>query len=541
MDAVFSIPYLIGLTFEYCLQADLARCARVSRSLSEPALDALYRVVRDPVVLLRFLASLEYESDTWNFKHKINATDWQRFQLYARRVRVLTYDARTNGVISPGVWNDIALTRPPSVICPGLHTLEWRVGHASQLSQYSLLFIHEGLTSLEIGGWNEPARLFRGISYTAPNLRKLSIHLLDHARLADDSADEPELISLIKGASRLEQVELPLPLFTTQILNALSTSPSLARLLRSKRTRTSILNTPLQKSNFPGGSFQSLQHMDLVIDLHMLCSPSTSRWSLPTLASLDCIARINGSPALVGKSIKAIAQTFPALKALKMNIIDGRDVFQEPSDVDALRPFMALRKMRSFTFYAPNGLMMETVNEREITDLAKAWPYLEDFEIGCTDCAPDDEHAYFSPLTVAAIFPFAEHCPLLRSLHLHVRPDIPPSRPPLDSTQFKRTFSTLTLGCSTLQVSDCAQFASIISGLVAPGVSVGCCDDLWRRGPPEIRGPWKEFKRLLPIFVAARHEEKMRASSLAQSAVSQELEALRAVILRNGLSLPAVI
>ncbi|OCH91613.1 hypothetical protein OBBRIDRAFT_792087 [Obba rivulosa] len=58
---------------------DLAVLARVSRTFSESALDALWRELRNPPLLFSLVPD----------KHNITANEWSLFQFYARRIRSL--------------------------------------------------------------------------------------------------------------------------------------------------------------------------------------------------------------------------------------------------------------------------------------------------------------------------------------------------------------------------------------------------------------------------------------------------------------------
>ncbi|KZS89382.1 hypothetical protein SISNIDRAFT_469411 [Sistotremastrum niveocremeum HHB9708] len=526
MNAFFNNHYLLSLTFEHNSQIDLARLGRVSKSVSEPALDALYRKLQNPLVLFSLLSPLDLERNTLIFKLQINATDWDRFQFYSRRVRVLTYTANKNGLISPKLWNDIALTSPSKAIFPGMHSLHWFSGAAVHLAQYSLLLMHEGLTCLEIEGWDEPARLFRGVSKMAPQLRKLQLHSSNRTR---DAADEREIIFLIENVRTLQEITVPLPLVNTKTMDVLSTAPSLKRISWSERSRADeqARNIPSCSPNFVEGSFQSLKHLDQIFDLRTLCGTPASLWYPQNLSALQCLIRVHESPGSLIKGFKTICRTFPSLRRLVIRLsLDDVDALHPVPTNGALRPFMALKRMQEFTLLIPVAVNLTMVDD-DLDQLAKSWPSLKTFEISYAE--PDLSHAIFTPLTLAALFPFAEHCPRLRKLHLHVRTDLPVSRQSTPTTRFSKTFSTLTLGCPV--IPNPLITAMILSRISGPNLKVVRCKH--HIISPQGRESWAEFAKLLESFVTARGEERTRASSLAG-----ELAGLKGANLNNGFPLP---
>ncbi|KAI0657727.1 hypothetical protein C8Q70DRAFT_1000386 [Cubamyces menziesii] len=122
-------------------QRALSRAARMCRAWSEPALDALWRVVDDVHDLLRVLPCIDNAGGIINLQRDPTPAEWERLQRYAERVCELhwctpptetdpgppTFDeCPTTVSISPSVWTAISgwyARQGRSELCPRLQRL----------------------------------------------------------------------------------------------------------------------------------------------------------------------------------------------------------------------------------------------------------------------------------------------------------------------------------------------------------------------------------------------------------------------------------
>lgn len=87
-------------------------------------------------------------------------------------------------------------------------------------------------------------------------------------------------------------------------------------------------------------------------------------------------------------------------------------------DFDAIEPLCALSNLRLFTL---NTLYPLSLNDEEIRQMARAWPELEELDL---NHHPSPAFNPLQRLTLAGIASFAELCPNLCTLRLHILPEL---------------------------------------------------------------------------------------------------------------------
>ncbi|PCH35911.1 hypothetical protein WOLCODRAFT_166542 [Wolfiporia cocos MD-104 SS10] len=202
-DILWAIFRNFEPTTSYQDRTTLANAARVCRRVSSIALDCLWRHLTDPLPALKVISSFqavtptfdpddensyrddEIEGDRYHLTDIISARDMERFQLYATRVRVLSFSSGKSWSSRAAVLSCIAsLSRGP--LFPNLQELAWSQTSPADFTILSFLThailrfsINHASGSLrdEIWSVHDPglSTYLHAISSSLPNLRELSI------------------------------------------------------------------------------------------------------------------------------------------------------------------------------------------------------------------------------------------------------------------------------------------------------------------------------------------------------------------------------
>ncbi|KAJ8583878.1 hypothetical protein M405DRAFT_774890, partial [Rhizopogon salebrosus TDB-379] len=215
------IPELLNNILSLMDRDESAVNARVCKQWSDIALDLIWREV---VGLARLLELLK---PGYNRNHRFNAfdddrppnlRDWERFQKYANRVRILRYEQ--GPVDHCNILNDMAMTRPKFEILPNLHTLEWLFQDIDCMKGVTL-FMHQRVRHLVISAppqsYDAKSSFFLDVCGRMPHLHSLDLRVPYSARLI-----EKNVVELLRGLSDLEEVIFREFDFTPAIVSELS-------------------------------------------------------------------------------------------------------------------------------------------------------------------------------------------------------------------------------------------------------------------------------------------------------------------------------
>ncbi|TFK81954.1 hypothetical protein K466DRAFT_604066 [Polyporus arcularius HHB13444] len=424
----------------------LAACARVSRSLSEPALDALWYRMSGLLPLVRLLpnsfAEIKEESadrDNFALRGTIDGTEWSRLMTYARRVRKFVH------CYAEGPEERL-----------GKHTFTTLVHHAALHG--TTLF-----PRLEELSWLQFSHVAQCLPFLSPPLRRITLYVQatkparTDVTAAINAGDVPadyatllhalDILSPCIEELSLEGIEFPDSLapcivfshIRTLHLGSLSTSTSTILSLCTRMPRLASLSLVLRNP-----------HRARRPPSNGLRGSDGSHSEIPHLSSLE-VLRVAGAPSDVEDILDAVDS--PSFHSITVSVTvpehdtDGwtrcssvlsarfaqslRTVHAEckrsaavvPSHARSfegyVRPLLPLRRIVdcTITIEDPAGIVMA---DADLKDMATSWPYLSRLEVRL-------QAAGVPAITLPSIFSladFARLCPELQTLHLPLRQDV---------------------------------------------------------------------------------------------------------------------
>ncbi|RDX40676.1 hypothetical protein OH76DRAFT_310770 [Lentinus brumalis] len=140
-----------------CVQRDVLRgtlcqAALVCQAFTPHALDNLWCIMDDLLPLLSLLPPLscaDGDDDAYVFSRPVEPEEWQRFDMYAHRVRVLYYFGHDEASLHPSVWTHLQEHYGGTPMLPRLNRLDVMAFSPHNVSPFSL-FLSPALRSLTI-------------------------------------------------------------------------------------------------------------------------------------------------------------------------------------------------------------------------------------------------------------------------------------------------------------------------------------------------------------------------------------------------------
>ncbi|KAI9056431.1 hypothetical protein FKP32DRAFT_1682376 [Trametes sanguinea] len=419
----------------------LANCARVSRAVSEPALDVLWSRLTELSPLWNLLPDIldNFDSDSPVDGRTVEmlAVDdaqWSRFTRYARRVRVLHYPCRAANS-------------------------EWRHRRTlASLARHATRFGVPLLPRLEELSWLQFSRENTDcLRFLSPSLRRITIYCNDDSSHGTGDAPEPSepfirrggvLLSLLNERSpgveelSLEGVELPSPLapmpafapLRSLHLGSMAAPVSAIIAYCSAMPNLSSLSVDLSRSDTAFGTY--------------LGRHNTPTYGVPPLQALQSL-RIVGAPAAIEELLEGIRS--PSLRSAKLCVASpehdreggarcvsllttrfanslesvrveykrssaGRAQTNAPRPFSRfIRPLLAASHLRHCTVVVED-VAPTSMTDEDVAAMAEAWPALTALEVSLR--SPVELPA------ITALAAFSRCCPDLASLRLPISQDV---------------------------------------------------------------------------------------------------------------------
>ncbi|KAJ7620830.1 hypothetical protein DFH06DRAFT_1060397 [Mycena polygramma] len=389
----------------------LARLARTSTPMSDPALNILWKTQQELVNFFELFPDDLFTPSPrrwdharfWRLARPIVATDLERPLLYASRVRVLAigyYNAdRFLEILLP-----LSSCWPGGFLFPNLRRLEWIPARGPTFAPIRI-FCPPGLTWIRLSceGSNTTVSFLSTLAASCPALRYVSLHF---------ESTTPHVVNATSAfICGLQSIEtLHIGLLTIDALRHIAQLPSLTALEITGLPSSLWGSTPLSPPIF--GHLRRLVLGPLEIELardfisSLVISPLVSlRITLNkciTAAQTDLLfdtLRVTFSHIYLRSfTLQITAGDFPAAGQENCRI-----------NCHSLGILSCFSELTILCIMSPVGFNLD---DDAIETLAAAWPLLEDLALETTIMSAPVQ------LTFRALRSFALHCPRLKSLDI---------------------------------------------------------------------------------------------------------------------------
>ncbi|KAI8970738.1 hypothetical protein BD414DRAFT_427415 [Trametes punicea] len=548
------IDELLAMIFSYLDDRALSRAACVCKHWSDIALDCLWHEVSDLRRALTVLAPLSLRPErassstarppsAYAFKRPLTPDDWQRFQRYSARVRLLRHDqryvrssaerAKRYMPLHSKVFDDLSATCPYSAVFPNLQSLTW-FSCAPARQDLCVTFMHRRVRHLGLKLYRSDPQsttaFLNEICTRCSGVISLDLRFNEPMRYLEN-----DVLPLIQGLRQLEQVSLPIFSLTSRLLTELS---------RLKHLTTISLGHPAQAQPGDRGdvtdfsptiseeSFVALRSLGFsatLLDAMRLLSTTSfpSRLTRVHLKSIEI-----ATSAVLRDFFCAVQERCTALVDLSVDYIIAPDspltfppsLIHDRPTIATFRPLFSSRSIRVFEFRWDYAL---DLTDDDMEEFAGSWRTLESLQLN-PEPVPEPSRP---SLSLRALIPFAKYCTNLRFLALHIDAREPPDVSSLPRSPSIPRFSRLeALAVGLSAITKAEPVTLFLSQLLPLGCTITCglrwpdafdmalehalvpldarteLSSFWMR--------WTEVAKLLPIAIKARLEEKARFVAL---------------------------
>ncbi|KAL6302543.1 hypothetical protein BKA93DRAFT_388420 [Sparassis latifolia] len=359
-----------------------------------------------------------------------------RFCTYTRRVRYLNYVALHHENIAPSVFPLLSQLAGGSPLFPSLRLINWEQPDSFETALSA--FLSPSLQALSVAisytkqiGVEGPAIeiLICNFVIQAPSLELLTIQNIRTSALLRQN---------LVHFKRLRSLTITAPLTAPQVTDALTQLENLNDLT------ITLEGSEVEPSDTPHASFHCLQqlyiHRGTASGILHILQAAGSSIRLDTV-SVECFPLTTESSSVFRKALQCISST-PSLHTI---CFQGTSSTRFPADtcfVDIFHPLLNnhFLKRVTLTFFYLSGAAFK-FTDNDLTEMARAWPRLVDFEIfpGVTDVIPS--------ISIASLYELAYHCPELERISI-LHPFTP------ITTETLMTVPTLTHQLRRLEIED---------------------------------------------------------------------------------------
>ncbi|CAL1698088.1 unnamed protein product [Somion occarium] len=358
----------------------------------------------------------------WNFRRPVCASDWARFDFYARRVKVMYFYSYGEKFaekaqllrreLSPSVYDSLACRRTSDPLCPNLQNIYWDVSDLVWSASLPLptLFLHPGLRAIHMYHRLRP--------FGNPMLQLACSFISYVPQFACDIEEMHVNFDGPRGWSDFLHASLP-SLRSLRILDIKGTSQSGAQKIIMEASRLPFLRSlSIATYDYTGVSAENVPPLQAtvfttleVLELKYAMAPSLTSmfrsYQFPKLKSFSLTLVEDTIPA--SKDIlHLIASYLPnhILQHLSVKVISpinaAMDVFPirvfSPIDI---QPIFSFRNLISLNI----GCIEVKLSDSDIMRLAMAFPRLQQIRMRSDIC-------------LTSIIHFVRHCPDLEDLNI---------------------------------------------------------------------------------------------------------------------------
>ncbi|KDQ49741.1 hypothetical protein JAAARDRAFT_42577 [Jaapia argillacea MUCL 33604] len=536
---LFSVAELRSLVFSHSKPSTLAACARVCKDWTDSSLDVLWESV-DLCDLLHILAPFSKLTEDvhgkaiYKFTRMTTPQDWDRFALYATRVRRISYDLKAvskHRRLHETVFHEFGRARPPHDLFLKLRSLKW-VDSESQTWSWCIMFMHKRVQKFKYYPPQDPKFDFLPLAQNIV-LRMPDLLRLDFCSQIHSPNLETSLLRLICGLPKLKVLLVPLFYVTSAVFEELSRLQDLETIGSHRQGHGDARNVLTFKPAFAPSSLLSLTSLNIAAHLPDLDIMFHDEAILPALECLDLREVTGSTPEQLEHLLATLVEKYPGLRSLVVFL-------RAPCKTRLATPTterVSLRHLTSvFDFHSLDIFFIYhdyplAIDEDGMELLASRLPYIRRLALN-----PSPRFSSVTPpITFTALESFAHWCPHLVDLGVCVdATDIP--SPSLPTTQF-RTLKQLCMGLSHGPFIQ--ETAIFLSRLCPPGCDIVNTLELnegiyWTESE-ELRcarkrwSHWESVGKTLKPLISTREEERAKVR-----AMESQLNQLRDLVRRSA-------
>ncbi|OCH85173.1 hypothetical protein OBBRIDRAFT_798434 [Obba rivulosa] len=389
-------------------RSSLARAARVCKAFSEPALDVLWRVMDDFIPLVKLVVLDDFQ----------NVACWERFHIYARRVREICYSDIPAGfriMMDPAILVTLSHCNHGLPLLPSLQTLHWTGASPHQYDSFLTVAttLNCQVTELCVRFPTEERQAQVSKSYLDTFLERLFAQLPGLQSLQVHGPFDSSLLAPIANGDKLRilHVETGPRILCSATLHSLSQVANLSEL------KIELQINP--DSRFRVTEFPVLRKLTLVTTCRGI-PRILGALSAPKLASLVVTRLICDHGENLQDAISMICSKFgQSLRTIRLVISLISQTDGACSLISIIRPLLGIRGLK--TLFLQISVRIALSNT-ELCAMAIAWPEIEELSIYGLRSAVNP--------SIDALAHLAGQCPRLRSLILPYLTSHPISMPP---------------------------------------------------------------------------------------------------------------
>ncbi|KAG8944663.1 hypothetical protein FRC04_001627 [Tulasnella sp. 424] len=497
-----TVPELLANVLSFATHSALASCAVVCKPWSEVALDYLWRDLDSVFPLLELVMDIHLLDDLGfsgdlgleRFSNMLSGADWSRFQIYAGRVKHLSYE---NGEPYRNDWtpsldpNGIALLclRSPSglVLLPRLKTLEWSTDESVAPI---FPFLSPQLESLEVEltGTSYLANdFFSTLAGRIPNLKSFTLKTPIPSRDIEGS-----LQKVISSWKNLEALKLPPYYLRPSILEAAASLPNLIH-LDQDYTCYPPKDVTATLQELPQDAFLKLETFAFNANpapAKRLLRRYSDLFTRLTEILLNAMGGINNAEVL--EFTRHLGSTCPRLIQVSFDLSVEPGLQKgsiTPLSIGVIESLFPCRDLEMLEIGHPFPL---TLDEDDVERMAAAWPKLTTF-YACHD--PDLSLPIPGDMgnSLSILQAFARHHPMVRDLGLFFAKDkmVTFSGDLYPEFEF-HCLETISVGTSAVPGGRLQDAGFLIASLCKPEPTIDSDTCVWYVGAecPE----WEEYK-----------------------------------------------
>ncbi|KZS91559.1 hypothetical protein SISNIDRAFT_487227 [Sistotremastrum niveocremeum HHB9708] len=465
-SSFWTVGELVSMLMEFLDKKSLSACARVSKMISEHALDVLYRTGPEILDIIKLLCPEIQRAGEGSITQDITPFQWSRFRHYSSRIRILRHSGFGTNIpfaLRGSICDLLDSLSPDGGALPLFPSLKKLIVEEDLPMRYPIILplLHDGLKTLSLTlSHIDYCDLLGEIVHKAPNLERLSLRDGCGFLISGVLKPTPPTADAILSLSSLRSLSISSILLTPEVMEMLASRPRLSELSTcSYRFHIRHRNVSSEESiPFPLPKFPQLT--ELYISSKSLMGHGRCIFQASNLTAL-IVVFTDGTPA--GAATELISASFALLKDLAIKFFEPRlrgDIMPPTLTREAIDPLLRLKFLEVLIIEHPQP---PRVNDYDLGRVAISLPNLRCFQL----CARGFVSAEYELPTLRCLLPFAQHCRKLKTFGISV--DASDAVPPVHRAHipFSHSLDTMILYSSKIG-TETSRVVNFLASILPP-------------------------------------------------------------------------